>query len=358
MIRKLVVSLGFLKQTFYRRAHQSGLNARLLDSSWRTRRLLVLCYHGISLDDEHEWSPLYMPAALFRQRLERIRKMGCTVLPLGPAVEMLYAGTLPPRAVVITFDDGFYDFYSKAWPHLRQFGFPATAYLSTYYSVYNVPVFDPMCSYLLWKGSGRSLHWPELDLGPVILNPASERRLCRQITEMCLRKRLGGSDKNELLRGLAERLDVDFDDLCARRVLHLMTPAEAREIGAEGCDFQLHTHRHRVHRSRERMIQELIDNRDAIERLVPRRPTHFCYPGGHWLPEFPTWFQEFGIESATTCQQALASSHCNRFLLPRLLDAPGISMEEFSAWLSGLAQFVPRKEYPFAEGQLAEEPPH
>ena len=273
MIRKPVAYLGFLKQTFYRRADQGGLNARLLNSSWRTRRLLVLCYHGISLDDEHEWSPLYMPSALFRQRLERIWKMGCTVLPLGPAVAMLYAGTLPPRAVVITFDDGFYDFYAKAWPHLRQFGFPATAYLSTYYSVYNVPVFDPMCSYLLWKGSGRSLHWPELDLGPVILNPASERQLCHQIREMCLRKRLGGSDKNELLRALAERLNVDFDDLCARRVLHLMTPAEAREVATEGCDLQLHTHRHRVHRSRERMLQELIDNRNAIERVVPRRPT-------------------------------------------------------------------------------------
>jgi peptidoglycan/xylan/chitin deacetylase (PgdA/CDA1 family) len=352
-----VAYLSFLKQVFYRRADQGGVNARLLDSPWRTRRLLVLCYHGISLDDEHEWAPLYMPTALFRQRLERIRKMGCIVLPLGPAVEMLYAGTLPPRAVVITFDDGFYDFYAKAWPHLRQFGFPATTYLTTYYSVHNVPVFDPMCSYLLWKGSGRILNWPELDIGQVILNPASERRLCRQIREMCLRKRLGGSAKNELLRALAERLCVDFDDLCARRVLHLMTLDEVREIAAEGCDFQLHTHRHRVYRSRERMFQELIDNRDAIERVVPRRPTHFCYPGGHTLPEFPPWFREFGIESATTCRQALASSRCDRLLLPRLLDGPGISMEEFSAWLSGLAQFVPRKVYPFAEGQLSEEPP-
>ena len=36
-----------------------GLLSGVRDSAWRQRRLLILCYHSISIDDEHEWSGTY-----------------------------------------------------------------------------------------------------------------------------------------------------------------------------------------------------------------------------------------------------------------------------------------------------------
>jgi peptidoglycan/xylan/chitin deacetylase (PgdA/CDA1 family) len=346
----------FLKRIFYRSAQFSGLNAISLNSSWRTRKLLILCYHGISLNDEHQFTPMYMPLDQFRHRLQRVRDLGCTVLPLGTAIEMLYQGTLPARSVVITFDDGFYDFYAGAWPCLRSFGFPATVYFTTYYSMYNVPVFDPMCEYVLWKARGRQLSWPELNLGPVTIDAATQVSLAREIKKIALRNRADGREKHELLRCLATRLDVDFDDLCTRRSFHLMTPAEATEIAAEGCDFQMHCHRHRVYRSKERFLNELKDNHDVLTSIAPCAPTHFCYPGGFRLPEYPGWLSEFGVVSATTCEPGLATAKSGPYELPRLLDSPGISLDEFSAWLSGVAHYIPRKKYPPAEGQLIEEP--
>jgi hypothetical protein len=43
-----------------------------------------------------------------------------------------------------------------------------------------------------------------------------------------------------------------------------MTAGEAREVAAAGVDVQLHTHRHRVWRSRDRFFRELDDNKARI----------------------------------------------------------------------------------------------
>ena len=110
-----------------------GVFSAVRKSGWRGRRLLILGYHGISTTDEHEWNPpLYMPRGALRSRFELIRKGGYTVLPLKEAVVRLSAGTLPQRAVAITFDDGTVDFAEVVVPLLRQFGFPATVYVTTY----------------------------------------------------------------------------------------------------------------------------------------------------------------------------------------------------------------------------------
>ena len=57
--------------------------------------------------------------------------------------------------MALTFDDGMFDFHSRAWPLLRQFGFPATVYLTTYYSDYTKPIFGLLCSYVLWRARAR-----------------------------------------------------------------------------------------------------------------------------------------------------------------------------------------------------------
>src|SRR5688572_14946013 len=69
-------------------------------SAWRRRRLLILCYHGVSLQDEHEWNgSLFVTPGFLRRRFEILRDGGYVVLQLGEAVRGLRRGTLPPRSV-------------------------------------------------------------------------------------------------------------------------------------------------------------------------------------------------------------------------------------------------------------------
>ena len=90
-------------------------------SRWRTRRLLILCYHGFALEDEHLWDPaLFVTRDHLESRLAFLSTQGYAVLPLGEGLTSLRAGTLPPRTVAITVDDGTYDFHAVAYPVFKR----------------------------------------------------------------------------------------------------------------------------------------------------------------------------------------------------------------------------------------------
>lgn len=344
--------LRSLKLLTLRAADTLGVFSALLDSAWRRRRLLILCYHGSALEDEHLWDPsLYMPPGLIRERFVALRVYGCAVLPLGEALERLRAGTLPPRSVSITFDDGTYDFYRLAWPLLREFGYPATVYLTTYYSQWNRPVFDPMCSYLLWKARGSRLDLPEALGAP---DEGTTADTAGRVLSYARRNLLSAHQKDELLVDMAARLGIDYGAICARRILHLMRPDEVAEVARSGIDIQLHTHRHRVPRVREQFVNEIEENRAHIATAVPETRRHFCYPCGLHLPEFPAWLKACGVVSATTCEIGLASRSSDPLLLPRLVDSSTLTPIEYSGWLSGFASVLPSRSCGMCEGQSLE----
>jgi peptidoglycan/xylan/chitin deacetylase (PgdA/CDA1 family) len=213
-----------------------------------------------------------------------------------------------------------------------------------------------MCSYLLWKGRGQRLDWPGVLERQERLDGNDRESAERQIKSYALGQRLSGREKDELLGALAGRLGIDYDALCRKRLLHLITREEARELARAGIDIQLHTHRHRESRNRERMLRELDDNKQRIMDATSVVPLHFCYTGGLHLPEFPGWLREYGLRSATTCEPGLARAGDDPMLLPRLVDTTGVTDAEFMAWISGFGQLLPQRAYVSAEGQLMEEP--
>jgi hypothetical protein len=130
----------------------AGVFSRVRDSRWRQRQLLILCYHSLAIDDENLWTPaLFLTSSRLRERFEMLKRGGYQVLPLREALERLHKNDLAPRSLVLTFDDGTYDFYKLTYPLLKEYGFPATVYQTTHYCSRRIPVFNVICSYLLWK---------------------------------------------------------------------------------------------------------------------------------------------------------------------------------------------------------------
>ena len=339
-----------LKQVTLQSLKSTGVSALVQDSRWRRQRLLILAYHGISMIDEHEWNgSQYISPETLRARMQQLKRSGCAVLPLGEAIERLYRNDLPDRAVVLTFDDGFADFYHRAFPIIGDFGFPVTLYLTTFYSYYNRPVFDVICSYLLWRGRARTLIAKDFIGQDVQVNLATNdarEAVLKKIRDFAAQQKLTAEEKDGRAAELAAHLGVNYDELLKHRVIHNVTPAEARELSERGVDVQLHTHRHRTPLDRNLFQREIEDNRRYIKEITGKDPTHFCYPSGVYARRFLPWLDEAGIKSATTCEVGFASRASNRLLLPRFLDNNTMAPIEFEAWLTGVSLALPRRSSP------------
>jgi len=102
---------------------------------WLTRRRLrILCYHAISVGDQHQYGPiLFMRESVFASRVRLLERMRVRVVSLDDAVKSLQAGTISRAETVITIDDGWATTYTVAAPILKRAGFPATLYVASRY---------------------------------------------------------------------------------------------------------------------------------------------------------------------------------------------------------------------------------
>jgi peptidoglycan/xylan/chitin deacetylase (PgdA/CDA1 family) len=97
--------------------------------------LPILMYHSVSDELEKNVSPYYRTATspkLFAAHMELLRSQGYEVMGLQSGLKKFRRGNLTgAKLAVITFDDGFEDFYTAALPVLRQYNFGATVFLPT-----------------------------------------------------------------------------------------------------------------------------------------------------------------------------------------------------------------------------------
>lgn len=315
----------------------SGAFTAVADSERRRDKLLILCYHGISLRDEHQWlSDLYVTPVLFRQRMEILKTFSANVIPLSEGIARLRKRSLPPRSVVITFDDGFCDFYQHAVPILRSFDYPCALYLTTHYCEHRLPIFNLVVNYMLWKSGIAMVELPAVGIErPMSVQTPTERaKFVQDLVD-----RIHGfttKDKDGVARELAAQLGIDYDELSRDRLLQIMSPEEVAATAKTGVEIELHTHRHRMPRNRELFQQEIRENRTRIKDITDRDSVHFCYPSGEYGAEFLPWLRQLGVESATTCERRLASAGSEMLLLPRFLDGESIDALNFESWLCGL----------------------
>ena len=99
------------------------------------RSLAILGYHKIgepSAGGRRTW--FYVPQEIFAGHLRYLREHGWRVIDLQALFRGIAAPeSLPERAALLTFDDGYSSIRTVALPWLRRFGYPAVLFVPTDY---------------------------------------------------------------------------------------------------------------------------------------------------------------------------------------------------------------------------------
>jgi peptidoglycan/xylan/chitin deacetylase (PgdA/CDA1 family) len=105
------------------------------DGIARTLQVPILMYHYISTPPDPRDRlrvDLSVPPERFREHLSYLRQAGYQTISLHELLLALQIGQpLPPKPIVLTFDDGYLDNYTNAYPLLREAGYMGTFFILT-----------------------------------------------------------------------------------------------------------------------------------------------------------------------------------------------------------------------------------
>ena len=309
----------------------------------------ILMYHRIASPRVDPWGLAVHPDR-FEQHLAVLRRTRHP-LPMSEFVSRLERGTLPDKAVAVTFDDGYVDNLRQASPRLASARVPATLFLATgFVGQRHEYWWDELArGILLGTGDvdaeveiGReriSLGLQGSDESDGRWRAWQEPRTDRQSAYLALWKPLrtaAPATREQAMVRLRTVLEIpppDPEDLP-------MTANEVAALAADGAfDFGGHTSTHAVLPAlapAERR-DDIRQGRDACERLIGRPITGFAYPHGALDDDSEAAVRECGFAWACgTGSRSVPARGANRYALPRfgVLDWDG---PWFERALQGLA---------------------
>jgi peptidoglycan/xylan/chitin deacetylase (PgdA/CDA1 family) len=293
------------------------LGLRLLSPPGATGRLSIVIFHRI-----FETPDTIFPGDPDRQRFDQLcawLKAWFQVLPLDEAVSRLASGSLPARALAITFDDGYADNHDIALPVLRSHGLTATFFIATGYlgggRMWNDTIVEAIKRCRLEHIDLSALGLPGIGVCP--LAPLAERR---QLVHRLLSaaKYLSQPARQSLADRVAELAGAELPSTL------MMTPDQVRAMAAAGMQIGGHTVSHPIlARLDEAGARREIEQGRADLQAITGAPVRlFAYPNGKpgtdYLPRDAELVRKLGFDAAvSTVAGAARSGGASLHELPR-----------------------------------------
>ena len=325
--------------------------------------LTILTFHRVVTDEEKSRSlntPMMVTEGQFDSLLKAIRKYAYPVSLADAVKRIRQGGDFRPGTLAITFDDGYYDFYLRAFPLLRQYQIPATIFLTT-------GVIGQQNEYL-W--------WDEFDYYAGV---------CHE--KPCQASEDASSELQYALRLIARLPDnrTEAAEAEIREALNRLTPGERdrfigmirsavpensprpqlmltwdniREISGH-VEIANHTVNHNLldRLDAASVREEITGANERIKQETGLRCHGMAYPAGVYNPEVAKIAGECGIEYAVTTRFANNSRQSNLMSLDRkdagyLFIGDRLEPSYYKVTVSGLLDRF-RKDYTDSPGVLS-----
>ncbi len=279
-------------------------------------RLSIAIFHRV----------LPAPDPLFPDEIDRVRfdeicawlSVWFNVMPLGGAVARLQAGSLPDRALAITFDDGYADNHDIALPVLKSHGLTATFFVATGFvdggRMWNDTVVESLRGCKSPTLELSDLRLP--DIGVQVLDTPAQRRSA--ITALLgAIKYLPPQERQAVVDTVAERAQAPLPTTL------MMTSAQVRALADAGMEIGAHTITHPILAclDDEAALREMRTSRATLESLLDRPVLSFAYPNGRpgrdYLPRDVALARQAGFQLAVSTAPGAARAGDDIFQLPR-----------------------------------------
>lgn len=238
------------------------------------------------------------------------------VLPLEEAATRLLDGTLPRRAVAITFDDGYRDNLDVAAPILRRHGLTATFFVASGFLNGGRMFNDTVTETIRRLPSGPiDLSWVGLGIRNVS-DLSSRAALVGEFNAAV--KYLSPDARHEACERLGQRVEGDLPtDL-------MMTDDGVRALARSGMTIGGHTVTHPILASvpADEAFEQIRQNRADLASILGQAPTLFAFPNGKpgrdYTDEHAAMARQVGYRAAFAVGGQVAWSTADRFQIPRI----------------------------------------
>lgn len=285
---------------------------------------VILAYHSVR-DEPREDADWIGPGIthatkIFSRHMEMVARQFHPVA-LSDILDFLQGNReLPPRAVAVTFDDGFADNIHAAAPVLARFGVPAAFYLAvSLIGTQEAPWYSRIRHAFM---TTRCKVWQSRALGEA--RDISSRSLLDSalLTAYDLGSSLEGKPQQEFVLTVERELQVEPAPPRNRLMLNW---EEARALRRDGHIVGSHTltHPNVAHvKERNALRVEMVESKRRMEEHLQEPVSHFSYPHPALIPQWNeatlSMTREAGYATAVTTTRGPVRKGVNPLLLPRI----------------------------------------